>query len=91
MLITSSTPNRQLLINRVPKAPDVTSEELQRLLGIPIHSMLPDDYVSIYEAYAEGQLLPANTNLGKHLARLAAAIVGIPEQTTKKKSSILRE
>jgi pilus assembly protein CpaE len=78
----------RMVLNRVPKSPDVMPAELEKLLGIPAYAMLPDDYASIYEAYAEGQLLSANTNLGRQLARLAAKIAGIPEQTGKKKFSI---
>jgi hypothetical protein len=50
--------------------------------------MLPDDYASIYEAYAEGQLLPSSTNLGRHLARLAGKLAGITEQESKKRFSL---
>lgn len=78
----------RLVLNRVPKNPDVTPEELEKLLGLSVHSMLPDDYASIYEAYAEGQLVPASSNLGKQMARLAARIAGVPEQSGKKKFSI---
>lgn len=79
----------RLLLNRVPKAPDVMPGELEGLLGIPVFSMLPDDHGAIYEAYAEGQLLPASSYLGRHLAKLAASIAGIQEQPQgKKKFSI---
>jgi hypothetical protein len=62
--------------------------ELEGLLGIPVFSMLPDDYGSIYEAYAEGHLVPSNTALGRQYARMAALIAGIQEQPAKKKFSI---
>jgi Flp pilus assembly CpaE family ATPase len=75
----------RLVLNRVPKAPDVMPGELEGLLGIPVFSMLPEDHGSIYEAYAEGQLLPANSYLGRHLSKLAASIAGIQEQPGKKK------
>jgi len=77
-----------LVLNRVPKNPDVTPDELEKLLGLPVYSMLPDDYASVYEAYAEGQLIPSNSNLGKQLARLAGRIAGVPEQAGKKKFSL---
>jgi pilus assembly protein CpaE len=78
----------RLVLNRVPKSPDVMPSELEGLLGIPVYSMLPDDYGSIYEAYAEGHLVPSNTSLGKQFARMAASIAGVQEQTGKKKFSI---
>lgn len=78
----------RLILNRVPKNPDVTPDELEKLLGLPVYAMLPDDYASIYEAYAEGQLVPAGTHLGKSLARMAAKIAGIQDRSGKKKFSL---
>lgn len=78
----------RLVLNRVPKNPDVTPDELEKLLGLSVYAMLPDDYGSIYEAYTEGQLVPANTNLGRQMARLASKVAGIQEQTGKKKFSL---
>ncbi len=78
----------RLILNRVPKNPDIMPEELERLLSVPVFAMMPDDYASVYEAYAEGQLLSSNTNLGRQLARLAAKIAGIGEQPGKKKFSL---
>jgi len=78
----------RLVLNRASKAPDVMPHELEGLLGIPLHSMLPDDYASLYEAYAEGQLLTSNSNLGRQLSQMAAKIAGIPEPTGKKRFSI---
>ncbi|MFB3778293.1 MAG: CpaE family protein [Bryobacteraceae bacterium] len=78
----------RLVLNRVPKSPDVMPNELEGLLGIPVYSMLPDDYGSIYEAYAEGHLVPSNTGLGRQFARMAASIAGLQEQSGKKKFSL---
>ena len=78
----------RMILNRVPRNPDVLPAELEKLLGISAYSMLPDDYASIYEAYAEGQLLSSSTNLGRHLARLAGKLAGINEQESKKRFSL---
>ena len=83
-----ATNKLRLVLNRVPRSPDVMPNELEELLGIPVYAMLPDDYASIYEAYAEGQLLPAGSALGRQLGRMAAKMAGVPEQTGKKKFSI---
>ena len=77
-----------LILNRVPKNPDVMPEELEGLLGVSVYSMLPDDYAAIYEAYAEGQLVPANTALGRQMARMAAKIAGVEERGAKKRFSL---
>lgn len=78
----------RLVLNRVPKNPDVTPDELEKLLGLSVYAMLPDDYGSIYEAYTEGQLVPSNTNLGRQMARLAGKVAGIQEQSGKKRFSL---
>lgn len=78
----------RLVLNRVPKNPDVMPEELENLLGVSVYAMLPDDYASIYEAYAEGQLVPSASPLGKQLVRMAAKIAGIQEQSSKKRFSL---
>jgi Flp pilus assembly CpaE family ATPase len=65
----------------------VLPNELEELLGITVYAMLPNDYGAIYEAYAEGQLLPAGSDLGRQLGRMAAKMAGVPEQTGKKKFS----
>ena len=82
-----STNKLRLILNRVPRSPDVLPNELEELLGITVYAMLPDDYASIYEAYAEGQLLPAGSTLGRQLGRMAAKMAGVPEQPGKKKFS----
>ena len=38
------------------------------MLGLPVFAMLPDDYPELYECYAEGRLLPRNSDLAKHMA-----------------------
>ncbi len=78
----------RLVLNRMPKNPDIMPGELEDLLGVPVYAMLPDDYGAIYEAYAEGQLLAPATNLGRKLASLAAKIAGIDERPPKRKFSL---
>ena len=65
-----------LLINRMPKHPDVTIAELESMLGLPIYLALPDDHGGLNEAYAENQLLSSKTELGKMYARLANMMAG---------------
>ena len=74
-------------LRRMMRLLDLQAEQVDRQL-IELEGVLPDDYASIYEAYAEGQLLPTSTNLGRHLARLAGKLAGITEQGGKKKFSL---
>jgi predicted transcriptional regulator len=62
---------------------DVTPDELEKMLGVRVHSMLPNDYPELYECYAEGRLLSRTTGLGRHLARVAAKLAGVEEDKSK--------
>jgi pilus assembly protein CpaE len=76
-----------LVLNRMPKRPELLPEEVEKLVGQPVYGMVPNDYGGLYECYAEGKLMDGNTSLGKELSRFAAKVAGIQE-TTKRRFSI---
>ncbi len=73
-----------LILNRMPKRTDLTLSELEKMLGLPIYATLPNDYPGLYDAYAEGQLLPSNSRLGRQFADLASRLAGT-QQLGKRK------
>jgi pilus assembly protein CpaE len=73
-----------VILNRTPKRLDVSLEELDRMLGVPVYATVPDDYGPLHEAYSSGTLLPPNSNLSKHFARVAAKIAGFQQKAAKK-------
>lgn len=75
----------KLILNRSPKRLDITPGELEKMLGVPIYSMIPNDYPELYEAYAEGRMLTRTSELGKNIARLAVKLGSLEEETTKSK------
>ena len=84
-----SRDNLRLVINRMPKRPEVTPDEIENIIGHPIHTILPNDYPSLYEAYAEGQLLPEKSALRASLSNFALKIAGLDDRVKKKKFSLL--
>jgi pilus assembly protein CpaE len=75
----------RLILNRAPRRLDLTPVELEKMLGIPIFCMIPNEYQQLYETYAEGRMLDRGSELGKQIARLAAKLANLqPEQTGKK-------
>jgi pilus assembly protein CpaE len=71
----------KLILNRAPKRLDITPGELEKMLGIPIFAMVPNDYPELYETYAEGRMLNRNSDLGKHMAKLAMKMASLePEK-----------
>jgi len=79
----------RLVLNRMPQRLDVTPDELEKMMSLPVFATLPNDYPSLYESYSEGSLLPANSRLGKELSRMAVKVAGIqPDDKGKKKFSL---
>jgi len=77
----------KLILNRSPKRLDITASELERMLGLPIFFMIPNDYPDLYETYAEGRMLNRTGELGRQIAKLALKLAGIEEEkksTTKR-------
>jgi pilus assembly protein CpaE len=75
----------RLILNRMPQRLDVTPDELEKMMSLPVFATLPNDYPSLYESYSEGSLLPANSRLGKELSRMAVKVAGIQEEKNGKK------
>ena len=69
----------RLILNRAPKRLEITSAELERMLGLPIFAMVPNDYPELYETYAEGRMLNRNSDLGRQIARLALRLANLEE------------
>jgi pilus assembly protein CpaE len=74
----------RLLLNRVPKHSDVTIEELESMLGLPVFGTLVNDYQALQEAYAEGGLVDNGSHLGRSFSRLAMKIAGASPEKKKK-------
>jgi pilus assembly protein CpaE len=75
----------RLILNRSPKRLDITTAELEKMLGVPIFAMVPNDYPELYETYAEGRMLNRNSELGKNMTTLAQKLSGIEDEKPQKK------
>jgi pilus assembly protein CpaE len=81
LLDTGYGKNRiRMVLNRAPKRLDITPGELERMLGIPIFAMVPNDYPELYETYAEGRMLNHSSELGKHIGKLAAKLASLQDE-----------
>ncbi len=79
----------RVILNRLPKRPEVTLDEVQAMLGLPVYAVLPNDYVALYEAYSGGELLDPGGGLAAHFARLAAKVANLPEPRKKTRFTLL--
>jgi pilus assembly protein CpaE len=75
----------RLLVNRFPKRPEITVEEIGKSMGLPVYQAIPNDYLALYNAYAEGALLTPDHQLMRHFGRLASKILGIEDKDKKSK------
>ncbi|HEY7333307.1 MAG TPA: AAA family ATPase [Bryobacteraceae bacterium] len=75
----------RLVINRVPRHAEVTTAEIESLLDMPVTATLPEDYDALCDSYADGKLLPHDTNIGKKLWELSAKICGVTPTVVKKR------
>src|SRR4051812_3925391 len=75
----------RLILNRSPKRLDITTAELEKMLGLPIFAMVQNDYPELYETYAEGRMLNRTSELGKQMTRLAQKLSGIEDEKPQQK------
>lgn len=75
----------RLILNRSPKRLDITPGELEKMLGVGIFFMIPNDYPELYETYAEGRMLNRSSELGRQIGLLAYKLAGMEEEKPKKK------
>jgi pilus assembly protein CpaE len=78
----------EIVLNRAPATMDMSVKELEETLGRHIYATLPNDYASLYQSYADGTLLNANTRLSQHFSRFASKLAGIEPVKVKKKFSL---
>jgi len=76
----------RLLVNRVPKRSEIGLSELERMLGVPVSDTVPNDYISLSDAYAEGGLLPHKSKIGKSCSKIIENVAGLKEFPKKKRS-----
>lgn len=74
----------RLLLNRTSKRIDVTFDELESMLGVPVFATVGNDFDALYEAFSEGRLVSDSSAPGADFARLAGKIAGVPEVKKKR-------
>jgi pilus assembly protein CpaE len=67
----------RLIVNRMQKDPELTLDDVERMVGLPAYGIVPNDYRALSEAYSAGRLVQPGGILGVHYARLAAKMAGL--------------
>ncbi|MEQ1885397.1 MAG: AAA family ATPase [Bryobacteraceae bacterium] len=75
----------RLVLNRSTRRFDVTIEELEKMLGVPVYATIANNYHALHEAISEGKLLDSSSEVGEDMARLANKLGGVVEPPPKKR------
>ena len=82
----------RLVVNRYVKDSLLTLEDLESTVGLPVHSILCNDYRSVIESLTTGKLLVLNDNsqYTKELKELAARTAGRPPEQAPSRPPLLK-
>jgi Flp pilus assembly CpaE family ATPase len=72
-----------LIVTQTPKNPDLSPEELGKMVGLPVDAVLPECRSELWEAYTSGRLLNAKSNFRGQLGRLAEKVAGLEAKKSK--------
>ena len=64
-----------IIMNRWPKAPAVSLQQIEEQLGLPVFATLANDYDGVQKAIGEGRSLEPTSSLGKQFTALAQTIL----------------
>lgn len=85
-LMNAGLGNRlHVVLNRAPQRQDVTGEELERILGMPVDTTLPNDYYALYDAFCKGKLLPPGSLLSRQISGFAMRLSGAAAEKGKRR------
>jgi pilus assembly protein CpaE len=73
----------KLVINRMPKRSPIELAELEKIMGLSIHAVLPNDYKALNEAYSHPRLLDFKSDLGAQMGTFAAKLAGLNQAEKK--------
>lgn len=66
-----------VLVNRCQKRSLITPQQIETLLGLPVHMTFPNDYQGVQRALTEGRWVETHSELGKQFTALAHSMVEV--------------
>lgn len=64
-----------VLLNRCQKRSLITPQQIEQLLGLPVHMTFPNDYQGVQRALTEGRWVESHSDLGKQFNTLAQSML----------------
>ena len=79
----------RVLVNRLGKQEGITSEDMAKIFGAPVHATFPNDYLSIHKGLTLGTPLGMKCPLGKSVDSFAGQLAARAQAEKKKASAQL--
>ncbi len=73
-----------VLLNRTQKRSVISPEQVEKLLGLPVHMSFPNDYLGVHKALTEGRHVTPSCELGQRFTKLAQSLFDKPEPPVNK-------
>ncbi len=67
-----------VLLNREQRRNVISSAQVEKLLGLPVHMSFPNDYGGVHRALTEGRHVDSSSELGRQFTKLARSLAGKP-------------
>jgi pilus assembly protein CpaE len=85
-LLETGYPQSKLhvVLNRLSRRMEISLDEMESMLGLPVFATVVNDYQSLEEAYSQGRLADPSSAAGQSFARLAAKVAGVEPEKKKK-------
>jgi pilus assembly protein CpaE len=78
-----------LVLNRATRRDEVTTEDIERNLGVPVFWRFPFDAEGVNEFYVKGGTIGPKSDLGRSIRQFTEKISGAPAPAEKTKKSFL--
>lgn len=78
----------RLVVNRMIRRSEVTAQDVENIVGLPVYGVIPNDYQALNEAYSGGELLPLNSPISRRIGALVGKITGNQQPPQKRMFSI---
>ena len=74
----------RLILNRDGSNKEIRAQEVEKIVGLPIASTLPNDFSAVSRAALEGKLVPPDSGLGRALKGFTHDLLGIADESSGK-------
>jgi Flp pilus assembly CpaE family ATPase len=78
-----------LVLNRSSRREEITQEDIERNLGVPVFWQFPYDAETVNEFYIRGGSIAPKSELGRSVFQFAQKLSGAPAPAAKEKKSFL--